>query len=222
MKVPHLARAAAGALGEDAHAAHAALEIVRGGEDGLEGVAVVLPVDGQEARRVGDVPDHGDGQVGGLGHEGQILPLQKVEDHQRVKEGAVVADQQIGGLGQLLHPGEPGDQAAVGAEQAVDPPDAGHGAGELPLQGLGAIHLAHREPVEGHEEHMQHKLRPQEDGDAPPQGEGTQQRQPHGQRQGQQEEGNGIDHGRSPPFAFFSIVAQRRANGKREERENEE
>ena len=120
MEGQHLPRFAAGALGVDADAADAALEVIRRHQDGLERLAVVLAVDGQEARVPGG--DAGDRklQVGGLGHEGDVVLRQPAHRDQRVEHRAVVADEEEGALRQLLQPGEPWPHARVAAEPARD------------------------------------------------------------------------------------------------------
>ena len=95
---------AARTFGVDADGADVLFQIIRGGEDGLEGVAVILTVDGQEARAVGHAPDDGDAHIGGLGDKGNVIIPELAHNDERVEHRAVVADKQetLAG-GQLIH-----------------------------------------------------------------------------------------------------------------------
>ena len=183
MEGQQLPRAAAGALGIDAHAANAPLQVVRRLEDGLEGPAVVLPVDGQEARGVGDVPDEGDLHVGGLGDIGDVVLLQGHHAHQGVEHGPVVAHDQKGLPGQLLLPQDHRAQAAVIAEEPGDDPGAGDGPGELPLDGLVPVHPLAAEPDDQDQPGVEQQLRGQEQGQGPPEGKAAESGQAQGRRQ---------------------------------------
>ena len=122
----HLAGFAAGALRVNAHVADPLLQIIRRLQDGLQGFPVILPVDGQKARPLGDGSRHRDLQVGGLGDEGDVVLLHGAHNHQRVEHGLVVADEQeLLVLGQLLQAAQVYPDAGVKTKQIPRPGTAG-------------------------------------------------------------------------------------------------
>ena len=203
MEVLELAGPGAGTLGEDAHAADAPLEIVRRLENGLQGLPVVLPVDGQKARRVGDISHHGDLEIGGLGHKGDVIVAQFLQDDQRVKEAPVIAHQQKGRVRQLFFSGDLGPYAAVGADQLSRVPCADAAHRQLFFQGRLPISAPQAEdPVGNDKQQMQHELQPDEDRDGPPERKAAAQRQRDGPRQTQQKHTQCPDH-TDPTFLFW-------------------